>query len=111
MVCRRSASGILPLIPVADSASPDKIPRAVVFRAADEAGAIAGSTLSINGGAYVIGRGVTRQEVAISQCWGPMRRRARSAIVVGLPAFKDPERDSKLFRSSLEQFSSRLELI
>jgi hypothetical protein len=31
---------------VADSASPDKIARAVVFRAGDEAGAITGSTLS-----------------------------------------------------------------
>jgi hypothetical protein len=91
MVRRRSASGILPLIPVGCLGEPDEIGRAVLFRAADEAGAITGSTLSINGGAYMIGRGVTRKEVAISQRWDPVRRRARSAIVVGPLASKDSE--------------------
>src|SRR5579871_3262511 len=44
---------ILPLIPVNRLGEPDEIARAVVFLAADEAGAITGSTLSINGGQYM----------------------------------------------------------
>src|SRR5215212_969333 len=44
---------ILPLIPVGRLGEPDEIARAVVFLAADEAGAITGSTLSINGGQYM----------------------------------------------------------
>jgi acetoacetyl-CoA reductase len=44
---------ILPLIPVNRLGEPEEIARAVVFLAADEAGAITGSTLSINGGQYM----------------------------------------------------------
>ena len=44
---------ILPLIPVGRLGEPDEIARAVVFLAADEAGAITGSTLTINGGQYM----------------------------------------------------------
>ena len=45
---------ILPLIPVNRLGEPEEIARAVVFLAADEAGFITGSTLSINGGQYMI---------------------------------------------------------
>ena len=45
---------ILPLIPVGRLGEPEEIARAVVFLAADEAGAITGSTLSVNGGQYMI---------------------------------------------------------
>ena len=45
---------ILPLIPIGRLGEPDEIARAVVFLAADEAGAITGSTLSINGGQYMV---------------------------------------------------------
>ena len=45
---------ILPLIPVGRLGEPDEIARAVVFLAADDAGAITGSTLSINGGQYMV---------------------------------------------------------
>jgi acetoacetyl-CoA reductase len=45
---------ILPLIPVGRLGEPDEISRAVIFLAADEAGAITGSTLTINGGQYMI---------------------------------------------------------
>jgi acetoacetyl-CoA reductase len=45
---------ILPLIPVGRLGEPDEIARAVVFLAADEAGAITGSTLTINGGQYMV---------------------------------------------------------
>jgi acetoacetyl-CoA reductase len=45
---------ILPLIPTGRLGEPDEIARAVVFLAADEAGAITGSTLSINGGQYMV---------------------------------------------------------
>jgi len=45
---------ILPLIPINRLGEPDEIARAVVFLAADEAGAITGSTLSINGGQYMV---------------------------------------------------------
>ena len=45
---------ILPLIPVGRQGEPEEIARAVVFLAADEAGFITGSTLSANGGQYMI---------------------------------------------------------
>jgi acetoacetyl-CoA reductase len=45
---------ILPLIPISRLGEPDEIARAVVFLAADEAGAITGSTLTINGGQYMV---------------------------------------------------------
>ncbi len=47
------AKSILPLIPVGRLGEPGDIARAVVFLAADEAGFITGSTLSINGGQYM----------------------------------------------------------
>jgi acetoacetyl-CoA reductase len=45
---------ILPLIPVGRLGEPEEIARCVVFLAADEAGFITGSTLSANGGQYMI---------------------------------------------------------
>jgi len=45
---------ILPRTPVNRLGEPEEIARAVVFLAADEAGAITGSTLSINGGQYMV---------------------------------------------------------
>ncbi|MCA3650092.1 MAG: acetoacetyl-CoA reductase [Methylobacterium sp.] len=45
---------ILPQIPVGRLGEPEEIARAVVFLAADEAGFITGSTLSANGGQYMI---------------------------------------------------------
>ena len=45
---------ILPQIPVGRLGRPEEIARAVVFLAAEEAGFITGSTLSINGGPYMI---------------------------------------------------------
>src|ERR1700757_2876881 len=45
---------ILPQIPINRLGEPEEIARAVVFLAADDAGAITGSTLSINGGQYMI---------------------------------------------------------
>jgi len=45
---------ILPLIPVNRLGEPEEIARAVVFLAADDSGFITGSTLSINGGQYLI---------------------------------------------------------
>src|SRR6187549_2906986 len=44
---------ILPLIPVNRLGEPEEIARAVVFLAADEAGGITGSTMTINGGQYM----------------------------------------------------------
>lgn len=44
---------ILPLIPVGRLGEPEEIARAVLFLAAEEAGFITGSTLSINGGQYM----------------------------------------------------------
>jgi acetoacetyl-CoA reductase len=44
---------ILPQIPVGRLGRPEEIARAVVFLAAEEAGFITGSTLSINGGQYM----------------------------------------------------------
>jgi acetoacetyl-CoA reductase len=45
---------ILPHIPVGRLGEPEEIARAVVFLAADEAGFITGSTLSANGGQYMV---------------------------------------------------------
>jgi acetoacetyl-CoA reductase len=45
---------ILPLIPVNRLGEPEEIARAVVFLAADEAGGITGSTMTINGGQYMV---------------------------------------------------------
>jgi acetoacetyl-CoA reductase len=45
---------ILPLIPVGRLGEPEEIARAVVFLASDHAGFITGSTLSANGGQYMI---------------------------------------------------------
>src|SRR6476661_6849085 len=46
-------TNILPQIPVGRLGKPDEIARAAVFLAADEAGFITGSTLSINGGQHM----------------------------------------------------------
>ena len=45
---------ILPLIPVGRLGEPEEIARAVVFLASDDAGFITGSTLSANGGQYMM---------------------------------------------------------
>ncbi len=45
---------ILPLIPVGRLGEPEEIARAVVFLASDQAGFITGSTLSANGGQYMV---------------------------------------------------------
>ncbi|MFM8749012.1 acetoacetyl-CoA reductase [Rhabdaerophilum sp.] len=45
---------ILPQIPVGRLGEPEEIARAVVFLAADDAGFITGSTLSANGGQYMV---------------------------------------------------------
>jgi len=45
---------ILPLIPVGRLGEPEEIARAVVFLAADTAGFITGSTISANGGQYMM---------------------------------------------------------
>jgi acetoacetyl-CoA reductase len=45
---------ILPLIPVGRLGRPDEIARAVAFLASDDGGFITGSTLSINGGQYMM---------------------------------------------------------
>lgn len=47
-------SKILPLIPVGRLGEPEEVARCVVFLAADEAGFITGSTLTANGGQYMI---------------------------------------------------------
>jgi acetoacetyl-CoA reductase len=44
---------VIPQIPTARLGEPEEIARAVVFLAADDAGFITGSTLSINGGQYL----------------------------------------------------------
>jgi acetoacetyl-CoA reductase len=44
---------ILPLIPVNRLGEPEEIARGVLFLAADDAGFITGSTLTINGGQYM----------------------------------------------------------
>ncbi len=45
---------ILPQIPVGRLGEPEEIARSVVFLASDEAGFITGSTLTVNGGQYMI---------------------------------------------------------
>jgi acetoacetyl-CoA reductase len=45
---------IIPLIPVGRLGKPDEIARAVCFLADEEGGFITGSTLSINGGQYMM---------------------------------------------------------
>src|SRR5947209_10863615 len=45
---------ILPLIPIGRLGEPEEVARAVVFLAAEEAGAITGSTLTVNGGQYMV---------------------------------------------------------
>ncbi len=45
---------ILPLIPVGRLGQPEEIARAVVFLAGEEGGFVTGSTLSINGGQYMM---------------------------------------------------------
>jgi acetoacetyl-CoA reductase len=45
---------VIPPLPTARLGEPEEIARAVVFLAADDAGFITGSTLSINGGQYLI---------------------------------------------------------
>ena len=45
---------ILPQIPVGRLGEPEEIARAVVFLASDDAGFITGSTLSANGGQYMM---------------------------------------------------------
>src|SRR5277367_5958154 len=45
---------ILPQIPINRLGEPEEIARAVVFLVADDAGAITGSTLTINGGQYLV---------------------------------------------------------
>jgi acetoacetyl-CoA reductase len=45
---------ILPYIPVGRLGEPEEIARAVVFLAADDAGFITGSTISANGGQYMV---------------------------------------------------------
>ena len=47
---------ILPLIPAGRLGEPEEIARCVVFLASDDAGFITGSTLSANGGQYMIKR-------------------------------------------------------
>ena len=44
---------IIPLIPVGRLGEPEEVARCVVFLAADEAGYITGSTLTVNGGQYM----------------------------------------------------------
>jgi acetoacetyl-CoA reductase len=48
------AKRILPQIPVGRLGEPEEVARCVVFLAADEAGFITGSTLTVNGGQYMI---------------------------------------------------------
>ena len=45
---------IIPLIPTSRLGEPEEIARAVVFLASDESGFITGSTMTINGGQYMI---------------------------------------------------------
>jgi acetoacetyl-CoA reductase len=47
-------SKILPLIPVGRLGEPEEVARCVVFLASDDAGFITGSTLSANGGQYMV---------------------------------------------------------
>ena len=45
---------IIPLIPVGRLGEPEEIARVVVFLASDDAGFITGSTISANGGQFVV---------------------------------------------------------
>ncbi len=45
---------VLPLIPVGRLGEPEEIARIVVFLASDEAGFITGSTITANGGQFVV---------------------------------------------------------
>jgi acetoacetyl-CoA reductase len=45
---------VLPLIPVGRLGEPEEIARIVVFLASDDAGFITGSTLTANGGQFVV---------------------------------------------------------
>ncbi|MHC2381520.1 acetoacetyl-CoA reductase [Bradyrhizobium liaoningense] len=45
---------VIPQIPVSRLGEPEEIARAVVFLAADESGFITGSTLTVNGGQYMV---------------------------------------------------------
>ena len=45
---------IIPLIPVGRLGEPEEIARCILFLASDEAGFITGSTISANGGQYMI---------------------------------------------------------
>jgi acetoacetyl-CoA reductase len=45
---------ILPTIPIGRLGEPDEIGRCVVFLASDDAGLITGSTLTVNGGQYIV---------------------------------------------------------
>ena len=47
-------AGILPLIPIGRLGEPEEIARCVVFLASDDAGLITGSTISANGGQYMV---------------------------------------------------------
>ena len=54
---------IIPFIAVGRLGEPEEIARAVVFLAADDAGFITGSTLTINGGQYLSVRSDARREI------------------------------------------------
>jgi acetoacetyl-CoA reductase len=45
---------VLPLIPVRRLGKPEEVARCVVFLVSEESGFITGSTLTINGGQYMI---------------------------------------------------------
>jgi acetoacetyl-CoA reductase len=45
---------ILPYIPIGRLGEPEEVARCVVFLASDDAGFITGSTLSANGGQYLV---------------------------------------------------------
>ena len=47
-------NGIIAQTPLGRLGQPEEIARCVVFLAADDAGAITGSTLTINGGQYMV---------------------------------------------------------
>ena len=51
---KTTRAGFLTRVPRGRLGEPEEIARAVVFLAADEAGAITGSTLTINGGQYMV---------------------------------------------------------
>ena len=53
-VSQKILDGIVAQIPVGRLGQPEEIARAVVFLASDDAGFITGSTLTVNGGQYLI---------------------------------------------------------